>query len=293
MAPGLSSLCVYVGSTDTAIFNAMATAHPLNAQLSSSWTWSPADPSTDDPYFQEFAAQGQNLFQAAGDSGAWTSTSAIYPADDVYVTSVGGTDLTTSSAGGAWSSETAWVDGGGGISPDQFRFPPGRHRGCWLLELFQNLSQRPGRFGEREFHLLRLRRPNHLHGQRIWRNQFCRADVGRLPGSGQSAGGCQHRQPGRLHQSDHLSDRLGLQLYHRFPRHHQRQQRLFGHNRVRSGHRLGQSERRRPDQCPGRKLSTPSFILSASPIRSPWCRATMARRRSLPRSRAALIRPSP
>jgi len=62
MAPGLTSLVVYVGSTDPAIFNAMATASPLNAQLSSSWGWLPADPSTDDPYFEEFAAQGQNLF---------------------------------------------------------------------------------------------------------------------------------------------------------------------------------------------------------------------------------------
>ena len=100
MAPGLSSLVVYVGSTDSAIFNAMATASPLNAQLSSSWTWSPADPNTDNPYFTEFAAQGQNLFQAAGDSGEWRSSSAIFPADDVYLTSVGGTDLTTSSAAG-------------------------------------------------------------------------------------------------------------------------------------------------------------------------------------------------
>jgi len=123
MAPGLSSLVMYVGSSDAAIFNAMATASPLNAQLSSSWTWSPADPSTDNPYFQEFAAQGQNLFQAAGDSGAWKSTSAIFPADDVYLTSVGGTDLQTSSAGGPWSSETAWVDGGGGISPNKFAIP--------------------------------------------------------------------------------------------------------------------------------------------------------------------------
>ena len=123
MAPGLSSLVMYVGSTDAAIFNAMATASPLNAQLSSSWTWSPADPSTDNPYFQEFAAQGQNLFQAAGDSGAWGSRSAIFPADDVYVTSVGGTDLTTTGVGGTWASETAWVDGGGGISPDHYAIP--------------------------------------------------------------------------------------------------------------------------------------------------------------------------
>jgi subtilase family serine protease len=123
MAPGLSSLVMYVGSSDSAIFNAMATASPLNAQLSSSWTWYPADPSTDNPYFQEFAAQGQNLFQAAGDSGAWTSGSEIFPADDVYITSVGGTDLTTSSAAGPWSSETAWSYGGGGISPNEFAIP--------------------------------------------------------------------------------------------------------------------------------------------------------------------------
>jgi subtilase family serine protease len=123
MAPGLSSLVMYVGSTDAAIFNAMATASPLNAQLSSSWTWAPADPSTDNPYFEEFAAQGQNLFQAAGDSGAWTSSSEIYPADDPYVTTVGGTDLETSGAAGPWSSETVWVDGGGGISPDHYAIP--------------------------------------------------------------------------------------------------------------------------------------------------------------------------
>jgi Pro-kumamolisin, activation domain/Carbohydrate binding module (family 6) len=126
MAPGMSSLVVYVGSTDSAIFNAMATASPLNAQLSSSWTWSPADPNTANPYFQEFAAQGQNLFQAAGDSGKWTTSgtaSEIFPADDVYVTSVGGTDLATKSGAGPWASETAWADSGGGISPDKYALP--------------------------------------------------------------------------------------------------------------------------------------------------------------------------
>ena len=126
MAPGLSSLVMYVGSTDAAIFNAMATAKPLNAQLGSSWTWYPADPTTDDPYFKEFAAQGQNLFQAAGDNKKWTATgkaSEIYPADDVYVTSVGGTDLSTNSAAAPWTSETAWANSGGGISPDKYAIP--------------------------------------------------------------------------------------------------------------------------------------------------------------------------
>src|SRR6202451_3894218 len=69
MAPGLSSLVMYIGSRDVPILNAMATANPLNAQLSCSWTWYPADPATDDPYFEEFAAQGQSFFQAAGDTG--------------------------------------------------------------------------------------------------------------------------------------------------------------------------------------------------------------------------------
>ena len=123
MAPGLSSLVMYVGSSDAAIFNAMATASPLNAQLSSSWTWYPPDPATDDPYFQEFAIQGQNLFQASGDGGAWNSNSLIYPAEDAYLTSVGGTSLETSGPGGAWSFESAWADGGGGISPDKYAIP--------------------------------------------------------------------------------------------------------------------------------------------------------------------------
>ena len=37
--------------------------------------------------------------------------------------SVGGTDLVTASAGGPWKSETAWVDSGGGISPDGIAIP--------------------------------------------------------------------------------------------------------------------------------------------------------------------------
>ena len=126
VAPGLAHLVMFVGSTDSAIFGKMATYSPLPLQLSSSWTWSPADPGTDDPYFKEFAAQGQNLFQAAGDSSKWTTSgtaSEIYPADDPYVTSVGGTDLSTAAAAGAWSAETAWADSGGGISPDKYAIP--------------------------------------------------------------------------------------------------------------------------------------------------------------------------
>jgi subtilase family serine protease len=131
MAPGMSSLVMYIGKgglagqsvDDAGIFNAMATAKPLDAQLSCSWAWTPADPNTDNPYFKEFAAQGQNLFAAAGDSGDWASAEFVYPADDVFITSVGGTDLKTTGAAGTWSSETAWKDSGGGISPDKFAIP--------------------------------------------------------------------------------------------------------------------------------------------------------------------------
>lgn len=124
MAPGLSSIRVYVSDTsDTAIFARMASDN-ISKSLSCSWGWSPADPSSDDPYFKEFSAQGQNLFVASGDSGAYSkSSSDVYPADDAYITSVGGTDLTTNGAGGSWKTETAWSDSGGGISPNKIAIP--------------------------------------------------------------------------------------------------------------------------------------------------------------------------
>jgi kumamolisin len=69
------------------------------------------------------AAQGQSFFVAAGDSDKWTKSNYPYPAEDANVITVGGTDLTTSSAGGPWRSETGWADGGGGISPDNIAIP--------------------------------------------------------------------------------------------------------------------------------------------------------------------------
>ncbi|HXE34722.1 MAG TPA: protease pro-enzyme activation domain-containing protein [Verrucomicrobiae bacterium] len=123
MAPGLSSLVMYIGSTDTAIISAMTTHSPLPTTIGCSWGWTPADPSTLNPYFQKMAAQGQNFFAASGDSSTWSKSNEAWPADNAYVVSVGGTDLVTASAGGAWESETAWVDSGGGISPDSIPIP--------------------------------------------------------------------------------------------------------------------------------------------------------------------------
>ncbi|MGO9275578.1 MAG: protease pro-enzyme activation domain-containing protein [Terriglobia bacterium] len=123
MAPGLASLVMYIGSTDTAIISAMTTHSPLPTTIGCSWGWTPADPSTLNPYFEKMASQGQNFFAASGDSSTWSSRNEAWPADNAYVVSVGGTDLTTASAGGAWKSETAWVDSGGGISPDSIPIP--------------------------------------------------------------------------------------------------------------------------------------------------------------------------
>jgi subtilase family serine protease len=123
MAPGLNSLVMYIGSTDTAIISAMTTHSPLPTTIGCSWGWTPADPSTLDPYFEKMSAQGQNFFAASGDSSTWSSSNEAWPADDANIVSVGGTDLTTASAGGAWKSETAWSDSGGGISPDGIAIP--------------------------------------------------------------------------------------------------------------------------------------------------------------------------
>ena len=123
MAPGLSSLVMYVGSTDTAIISSMTTHSPLPTTIGCSWGWTPDDPSTLDPYFEKMAAQGQTFFAASGDDSTWSSRNEAWPADDANVISVGGTDLTTSSAAGPWKSETAWTDSGGGISPDKIAIP--------------------------------------------------------------------------------------------------------------------------------------------------------------------------
>ena len=132
MAPGMTQVRVYIapgtssiGVGDVDIFNKMATEN-IAKQLSCSWGWYPDDYTQNDPILQEFAAQGQNLFVASGDAGAYTgncSNDYCYPAEDVYVTAVGATDLTTSGAGGPWQSETAWADSSGGPSDNGFPIP--------------------------------------------------------------------------------------------------------------------------------------------------------------------------
>ncbi|HTA26075.1 MAG TPA: protease pro-enzyme activation domain-containing protein [Terriglobales bacterium] len=132
MAPGMSQVRVYIAPGTTSIgvgdkdmFNKMATDN-ISKELSCSWGWNPDDTTDDDPIFQEFAAQGQNMFVASGDAGAYTGNNATdesYPAESVYVVAVGGTDLTTNGAGGSWASETAWADSSGGPADNGFAIP--------------------------------------------------------------------------------------------------------------------------------------------------------------------------
>jgi subtilase family serine protease len=125
MAPGLASLVMYIGSTDTAMISAMTTHKPLPTTIGCSWGWTPADEKTLDPYFERMAAQGQNFFVASGDDSTWTKggEAEAWPADDANIVSVGGTDLVTASAGGPWKSERAWIYSGGGFSPDKIVIP--------------------------------------------------------------------------------------------------------------------------------------------------------------------------
>jgi len=125
MAPGLDRVLVYEGPTplDVAplatnyiqdptttaqindVFNRMATDN-LASQLSCSYE---VDINTSTvQIFQQYAAQGQSFFTGSGDSGAYPGA-IDEPADDPYLTVVGGTTLKTSGEGGPWKSETVWL----------------------------------------------------------------------------------------------------------------------------------------------------------------------------------------
>ena len=117
MAPGVSQILVYESSPSSTaaaiddMLNRMATDN-LASQLSCSWGVDIDE--TTQQIFEQFAAQGQSFFLAAGDNGAYASF-VDQPADDPYITVVGGTTLTTD-ANHNWIAETAWNGSGGGIS---------------------------------------------------------------------------------------------------------------------------------------------------------------------------------
>ena len=134
MAPGLQKIIVFSGGPNglqNDILNTMAASNTVK-NLSCSWGWSGGPDATTDAIFQQMAAQGQSFFNASGDSDAFTTGASSAdgvdntnnfgaPSSSPYITQVGGTTLTTTGPGGAWSSETVWNWGsgsgsGGGIS---------------------------------------------------------------------------------------------------------------------------------------------------------------------------------
>ena len=134
LAPKATKLYVYEGpNSSTGVidtYNKIATDN-LATSVSTSWGLAEKSNSTsalnsENTIFKQMASQGQSIFAAAGDSGAYDNGSTLSvddPASQPYVTGVGGTKLTTNSAGGAWKSETTWNGGsvsagagGGGIS---------------------------------------------------------------------------------------------------------------------------------------------------------------------------------
>ena len=138
MAPGLSQIVVFEAGPSgivNDVLSAMAANNQIK-QLSCSWGWSGGPSTTTDAIFEQMASQGQSFFCASGDSDAFTASAnsmngvdnpslANAPSSSPYITTVGGTTLTTSGPGGAWSAETVWnwglhkgsyVGSSGGIS---------------------------------------------------------------------------------------------------------------------------------------------------------------------------------
>lgn len=134
LAPGASKVIVYEGPNSSAgvvdTYNRIATDN-LAKQISTSWGLYEAGSgsstiNSENTAFQQMAAQGQSIFAAAGDSGAYDNGSSLSvddPASQPYMVGVGGTTLTTNGSGGSYSSEKTWNGGsvsagagGGGIS---------------------------------------------------------------------------------------------------------------------------------------------------------------------------------
>jgi len=132
-APGLAGIRVYLAPNEDdyglLLYDQIASENKASV-ISSSWGL-PEDEGTIS-YFQleanafiSMAFNGQSMFVASGDSGAFadgTDVGVLDPASQAYVTAVGGTELYVNSDG-SFNSETTWWDGsatghggGGGIS---------------------------------------------------------------------------------------------------------------------------------------------------------------------------------
>lgn len=134
MAPGASQILVYegpnsgTGLVDT--YNRIATDN-LAKSISTSWALTESSGAgsiiqAESAFFKQMVAQGQALYAAAGDAGAYSNGQTLSvedPSSQQFVVAVGGTKLFTNTDG-SYKSETTWASGsgpggeggGGGIS---------------------------------------------------------------------------------------------------------------------------------------------------------------------------------
>ncbi|HJV67155.1 MAG TPA: protease pro-enzyme activation domain-containing protein [Geomonas sp.] len=134
LAPGASQIIVYegpnsnLGVIDT--YNRIATDN-LAKQVSTSWGLSEGQSSStvlssENASFQQMAAQGQTIYAASGDSGAYDNGATLSvddPSSQPYMTGTGGTQLFVGT-GMSYQKESSWNvnntvkggAGGGGIS---------------------------------------------------------------------------------------------------------------------------------------------------------------------------------
>ncbi len=120
LAPNITKIVVYEGANDGSsvyidLYNRIATDN-IAKSVSTSWGLAefyqdPASGVAEDAAFMQMAAQGQSMFAASGDNGAYvdgTNFAIQDPADQPHCTAVGGTKVTTDGPGGPWINETTW-----------------------------------------------------------------------------------------------------------------------------------------------------------------------------------------
>jgi hypothetical protein len=109
MATNLSKVIVYEAPNGrrNSVPDLLSRIASDNAAKQISSSWLVGDDPSYETYYTQMAAQGQSFFQASGDDGAYYNGISEW-ADDTNITLVGGTTLSTTAPGGAWSSETVW-----------------------------------------------------------------------------------------------------------------------------------------------------------------------------------------
>jgi subtilase family serine protease len=112
MAPNATKILVYIGGRGLDIATKIATDDLCNV-CSCSLGYDDGVDAAENQEYEQMATQGQSYFVASGDGG---SAAKNNPADQPYVTSVGGTHLNTNSSG-VYTSETAWSGSTGGVTP--------------------------------------------------------------------------------------------------------------------------------------------------------------------------------